>query len=70
MLSILNKKTKEHEFEVQSSLVELDKMLKMKKDVTLLQQIMILKDKIMFHKGAVMVLEDLKKEIANEDSKT
>lgn len=52
----------EHVEETEATKVELDKLnAKMtdKKDIELARKIMILKDKLMFHKACSMVLQDL-----------
>ena len=69
ILYTVDKKIKEHQFEMDGCLIELDKLKGSERDISLVQKIIVLKDKMMFHKGALMLLEDLKKEF-NESQKT
>ena len=64
---IINKKIKEHQYEIDNAQKDLlDEKGKLKqKSVAEAAKILVLKDKIMFHKSALLVLEDLKEEIKN-----
>jgi hypothetical protein len=64
-LYLIDKKTQEHQFEIEGCLLELDKLKGAERDISLVQKIMVLKDKMMFHKGALMILADLKKELTD-----
>lgn len=68
---IIENKIKEHEVELQGSTIECEKLRKelketTKPDVMVANKLLIMKDKILFHKSCVMVLKDLQAEIAKE----
>lgn len=67
ILSIIEKKISEHQTEINGAQNELlDKNSQLKnKSVSEAAKLLVLKDKIMFHKAALLVLEDLKKDINN-----
>lgn len=64
---LIDKKIKEHQYEIdnaQRDLLDEKGQLK-KKSVAEAAKLLVLKDKIMFHKSALLVLEDLKEELKN-----
>ena len=62
---LIDKKVKEHQFEIDNAQKDLlDERGKLKsKSVAEAAKLLALKDKIMFHKSAILVLQDLKQEI-------
>lgn len=63
--SLIDKKIKEHQYEIDGAQKDLQDMKLKPKDAALAVKQLVLKDKILFHKSALSVLEDLKVEIKN-----
>ena len=66
---LIETRIEEHQTEITGCEKEIEKLqveLKgTRRDIVAAGKIMVLKDKAMFHKGATMVLADLKKDIEN-----
>lgn len=66
VIELIDKKIKEHQFEINGAQKDLlDERGKLKKSVIEASKMLVLKDKMMFHKSAMLVLEELKQEIGN-----
>jgi hypothetical protein len=72
ILNLIEKKIQEHNQEIKQSqekLKELQEVMKNRKpELISLQELAVIKDKILFHKSSSMVLVDLKKEIEHVHS--
>lgn len=68
IIEAIDKRLKEHKVEIDGVQRDLlDEKGKLKpKSVEAAAKLLALKDKMLFHKAAILVLEDLKKEIENE----
>lgn len=63
-LKLIDTKIKEHKIEIDGAQKELmDERAKPQKSVVEAAKLLVLKDKAMFHRVAVQVLEDLKKDL-------
>lgn len=60
---LISKKIKEHQYEIDGAQKDLLDLKLKTKDANMAVKQLVLKDKILFHKSALLVLEDLKKEL-------